>query len=100
MFETPGALPLDTHISRHLFQLSRNKAHAALEYAYHNSTAKVLLNISCYPAQGRFLSVQALAKNILEEMTKQRTCIYVDNVANCGELATHTMLAIMHWSRI
>lgn len=60
---------VDAYTSTHLFPASRNKYHDALEFAYKNSIEKGLPDIASYPAQGRYLSIQAQiagAKNVLE----------------------------------
>jgi len=60
---------VDAYTSAHLFPASRNKYHDALEFAYTNSISKGLPDIASYPAQGRYLSLQAQiagATNVLE----------------------------------
>jgi predicted O-methyltransferase YrrM len=65
----PRYIAVDAYTSQHLLAPSRNKSHAALEHALHNSAASGLEDIACYSGQGKFLAIQARiagAQNILE----------------------------------
>lgn len=60
---------VDAYTTSHLITPAHNKYHEALEFAYKNSVAKGLPDISVHPGQGKFLSIQAQiagAKNVLE----------------------------------
>lgn len=67
--QDPRVTAVDQFTTSHLLAAERNPFHQVLEKAYRNSLAKGLPDISCYPSQGKYLSIQvriAKAKNILE----------------------------------
>ncbi|KAH7141702.1 O-methyltransferase-domain-containing protein [Dactylonectria macrodidyma] len=65
----PRHVAVDLYANSHLLNETKNEHHAALERIYHNSLAAGLPDISCSPAQAKFLMLQiqiSNAKNVLE----------------------------------